>query len=130
MDELLAHARAALDRLDPAEAADAVAAGALIVDIRPQAQRELEGEVAGSLVIERNHLEWRLHPDSDARVPAAVRGQRWVVLCSEGYTSSLAAHTLNSIGVPATDVIGGFRAWRARGLPTSTGPTPAGSYVS
>jgi rhodanese-related sulfurtransferase len=130
VDELLGHARSTLDRLDPSEAAKSVAEGALLVDIRPQAQRELEGEVPGSLVIERNHVEWRLHPDSDARVAAAVPGQRWVVLCSEGYTSSLAAHALNSIGVPATDVIGGFRAWQARGLPTSTGPTPAGQYVS
>ena len=130
MDELLAHARSTLDRLDPSDAADAVADGALLVDIRPQAQRELEGEVPGSLVIERNHLEWRLHPDSDARVAAAVPGQHWIVLCSEGYTSSLAAHALNALGVPATDVIGGFRAWQARGLPTTTGGTPPGSYVS
>ena len=130
MDELLAHARLTLDRLDPSDAADAVAGGALLVDIRPQAQRELEGEVPGSLVVERNHLEWRLHPDSDARVAAAAPGQRWIVLCSEGYTSSLAAYALNSIGVPATDVIGGFRAWQARGLPTTTGGTPPGSYVS
>ena len=130
MDELLAHARSTLDRLDPSDAAGAVGDGALLVDIRPQAQRELEGEVPGSLVIERNHLEWRLHPDSDARVAAAAPGQHWIVLCSEGYTSSLAAHALNSIGVPATDVIGGFRAWQARGLPTTTGGTPPGSYVS
>lgn len=124
------HARSTLDRLDPSEAAAAVRDGAVLVDIRPHAQRELEGEVPGSLVIERNHLEWRLDPHSDARVAAAAPGRHWIVICSEGYTSSLAAHSLNSIGVPATDVVGGFRAWQARGLPTTAGGTPAGEYVS
>lgn len=130
VDELLAEARSTLDRLDPAQAAAAVKVGALLVDIRPAAQRAAEGEVPGALVIERNHLEWRLHPASDARVAAAADGQRWVIICSEGYTSSLAAHALNSIGVAATDVVGGFIAWAARGLPTSPGPTPAGQFVS
>lgn len=131
VDDLLAHARAHLDRLDPREAAAAVDAGALLVDIRPTWQREIEGEIPGSLVIERNHLEWRLHPASDARVAAAVPGRRWLVVCSEGYTSSLAAHSLATIGVDATDVIGGFRAWQACGLPTVDGPaTPVGRYVS
>ena len=130
MDELLAHARSTLERLDPSDAAAAIQAGAVLVDIRPHAQRELEGEVPGSLVIERNHLEWRLDPHSDARVPAAEPGRRWIVICSEGYTSSLAAHSLNSIGVHATDVVGGFRGWQARGLPTTAGGTPAGEYVS
>lgn len=75
----------------------------------------------GALIVERNHLEWRLHPAAEGRVAAAVDGQRWVVLCEEGYTSSLAADVLNSIGVPATDVIGGFHAWVAAGLPTVPG---------
>ncbi len=130
VDELLADARAGLDRLEPDQAAAAAENGALIVDIRPQAQRGDEGEIPGALVIERNHLEWRLHPASDARVPAAVAGQRWIVVCSEGYTSSLAAAVLNSIGVPATDIVGGFLAWAARGLPTAPGGTPPGQFVS
>jgi rhodanese-related sulfurtransferase len=126
VEELLADARSRLDRLDPVAAHDAVAGGeALLVDIRPQWQRAAEGEIPGALVVERNHLEWRLHPDSDARVPAAVPGQHWIVVCREGYTSSLAADALNSIGVPATDLAGGYLAWQAAGLPTSgevTGP--------
>jgi rhodanese-related sulfurtransferase len=130
VDELLADARAGLDRLDPPQAAAAVAAGALLVDIRPAAQRGAEGEIPGALVVERNHLEWRLHPASDARVSAAGPDQRWVVVCSEGYTSSLAAAALNSIGVPATDVVGGFHAWADHGLPTASGTTPPDQFVS
>ncbi len=125
VDALLADARSRLVRVTPAQAYAQVAAGALIVDIRPAWQREVDGEVPGSLVVERNHLEWRLHPGSDARVPQATEGQRWLVLCQEGYTSSLAADALLSIGVPATDVIGGIHAWRDAGLPivaTVTGP--------
>ncbi|MCW2497383.1 rhodanese-like domain-containing protein [Jatrophihabitans sp.] len=121
VDDLLADARSRLVRLSPSAAARAVAAGARLVDIRPEAQRAREGEVPGALIIERNHLEWRLHPSSDARIPEAVPGQFWIVLCSEGYTSSLAADALNSIGVPATDLIGGFHAWVAAGLPAVLG---------
>jgi rhodanese-related sulfurtransferase len=130
VEELLAAARRDLDRLRPVQAALAVDDGALLVDIRPAAQRAAEGEIPGSLVVERNHLEWRLHPSSDARLPAAVAGQRWIVVCSEGYTSSLAAAALNSIGVPASDVDGGFVAWAAIGLPTSSRVTAAGQFVS
>ena len=121
VDELLADARTRLVRVTPAEAAERIAAGAGLVDIRPNWQRAREGEVPGAVVVERNHLEWRLHPASDARIAAAAPGREWIVLCSEGYTSSLAADALNSIGVPATDVIGGFAAWAAAGLPTVTG---------
>lgn len=123
VDEMLADARSRLSRLDPAAAAAAVDAGARLVDIRPQWQRLREGEIPGAAVIERNHLEWRLHPGSAARLPAATAGQQWVVFCSEGYTSSLAADALNSIGVPATDVNGGFHAWAAAGLPVVPGGT-------
>jgi rhodanese-related sulfurtransferase len=121
VDELLADARSRLDRLTPREAAAAVEDGALLVDIRPQWQRARDGEIPGALVVERNHLEWRLHPRSGSRVPEALPGQRWIVVCEEGYTSSLAADSLNSLGVPATDVDGGFRAWAATGLPTVSG---------
>ena len=127
VDDLLADARALLDRLTPEQAADAVRRGALLVDIRPHAQRVAEGEVPGALVIERNVLEWRLDPASTARLTVASYDLQVVVLCSEGYTSSLAAAALQSLGVErATDVIGGFHAWRAVGLPTTTGGTVAG----
>jgi rhodanese-related sulfurtransferase len=128
VDALLADARSRLERLDPHAAAEAVESGALLVDIRPQWQRARDGEIPGALVVERNHLEWRLHPRSDARLPAAVKGQRWIVVCAEGYTSSLAADALNSIGVPATDVVGGFAAWAAAGLPTGPGGTAPDSF--
>lgn len=118
VEALLADARSRLARLEPAKASRAVEQGVLLVDIRPGWQRAEEGEIPSALIIERNHLEWRLDPGSDARIPEAVRGQRWIVFCSEGYTSSLAADALNSIGVPATDIIGGFQAWRQAGLPT------------
>lgn len=123
VDDLLADARSRLQRLDPAAAAAAIEAGARLVDIRPMWQRRAEGEIPGAHVIERNHLEWRLDPRSGSRIDDATPGQRWVVICSEGYTSSLAADALNSIGVPATDVDGGVRAWRAAGLPTVAGGT-------
>jgi rhodanese-related sulfurtransferase len=130
VEELLAAARRDLDRLSPTQAAQGVSRGALLVDIRPAAQRAAEGEIPGSLVVERNHLEWRLHPTSDARLAPAAEGQQWIVVCSEGYTSSLAAAALNSIGVPATDVEGGFVAWAASGLPTSKSVTTADHFVS
>jgi rhodanese-related sulfurtransferase len=123
VDGLLAAARAAVERLTPDEAAAALADGALMVDIRPAWQRAEEGEVPGALIVERNHLEWRLDPTSSSRLPAAVAGQRWVVICSQGYTSSLAAAALLSIGVSACDVIGGIEQWQAAGLPMTAGPT-------
>jgi rhodanese-related sulfurtransferase len=123
IDELLAEARGRLVRLSPREAAAHVAAGALLVDIRPAAQRAREGEVPGALVVERNVLEWRFDPASDARLPQATGYDvEVVVLCSEGYTSSLAADALRSLGLHrATDVVGGFVAWAAAGLPTTGG---------
>jgi rhodanese-related sulfurtransferase len=123
VEELLADARSRLSRVGPVEAARLVAAGARFVDIRPAWQRATEGEIPGSLIVERNHLEWRLHPRSAARLSLAVAGQRWIVVCSEGYTSSLAAYALLSVGVPATDLVGGLHAWRAAGLPVAPGPT-------
>ena len=130
VDELVADARSRLDRLTPRAAAADIESGALLVDIRPAWQRVGDGEIPGALVVERNHLEWRLDPGSAARVPEALPGQRWIVVCEEGYTSSLAADALNSIGVPATDVDGGFRAWVAAGLPTvPAAPTPPDTFV-
>ncbi len=127
--ELLADARSRLVRLTPGQAAAALRDGAGLVDIRPERQRVAEGEIPGAHVIERNHLEWRLDPGSDARIPEAQAGRRWIVVCSEGYTSSLAADALNSIGVPATDIDGGYVGWQSAGLPTVPGGTPAGAVV-
>ena len=117
--QLLDEARARLHRLSPAETADALAAGALVVDTRPAAQREREGGMPGALVIERNVLEWRLDPASPDRIPEVTgHDQVVVVVCSEGYSSSLAAAALQDLGYRnATDLAGGFQAWRAAGLP-------------
>lgn len=131
VDAMLARARARLRRLEPAQAAAAVEDGALLVDIRPGWQRLDEGTVPGALVIERNHLEWRLDPTGDARIDQATgHDRRWIVLCSEGYTSSLAAAALQDIGLHrATDVAGGFRAWAAAGLPTAPGTDERPAYA-
>jgi rhodanese-related sulfurtransferase len=131
VDDLLARARARLRRLGPTEAAAAVEDGARLVDIRPGWQRLDEGTVPGALVIERNHLEWRLDPEGDARIAeAGDPDQQWVVICSEGYTSSLAAAALQEIGLHrATDVVGGFRAWAAVGLPTAPGDDTRPDYA-
>jgi rhodanese-related sulfurtransferase len=123
VEGLLAAARAGLERLSVCEAVAAVDDGACLVDIRPAWQRAADGEIGGSLVVERNHLEWRLDPRSAARLPRAEPGQRWIVVCAEGYTSSLAAASLRSIGVQATDLIGGIQAWRAAGRPLVPGPS-------
>ena len=121
VDDLLVAARARLDRPDPHRAAELVRRGAILVDTRPGWQRAEEGELPGALVIERNHLEWRLDPASTARIPEAVdHDVVWIVVCSEGYSSSLAAASLQDLGLRhATDLAGGFRAWRAAGLPVA-----------
>jgi rhodanese-related sulfurtransferase len=118
IDRVLDAARGRLRRLAADEVPAALHRGALLVDIRPQAQRAREGEVPGALVIERNVLEWRCDPTSDARLPQAVSDDvEWVILCSEGYTSSLAAAALQDLGLHrATDVIGGYRALAAAGV--------------
>lgn len=119
INDVLAEARRGLDRRSPREAHEAVGRGAVLVDIRPQSFRDLEGEVPGALVIERNVLEWRLDPSNDAALPVADYDLQVVVLCNEGFTSSLAAAALQDIGISgATDVVGGYRAWRSLGLPT------------
>ena len=117
--ELLGDARRRLRRLGPAEAFVAVRGGALLVDIRPQAQRAAEGLVPGALHVERNVLEWRFDPGSEARLPqASGYDQHVIIMCSQGYASSLAAASLQDIGlVNATDLAGGFLAWARAGLP-------------
>jgi rhodanese-related sulfurtransferase/predicted metal-dependent enzyme (double-stranded beta helix superfamily) len=120
IDELLAEARSGLRRLRPEAAFAALTDGAVLVDIRPLEQRIIEGEIPGAIIIGRNVLEWRLDPRSEARIPALARAdKRIIVLCSEGYASTLAASSLRRIGLAeATDLDGGFRAWQAAGLPT------------
>ena len=120
IDDILADARALITRLTPAEAAAAMRDGAVLVDIRPAAQRAAEGEIPGALIIERNVLEWRFDPESDARLPVAGYDLQVIVFCSEGYTSSLAAAALQELGVHrATDMAGGIKAWQASGLPVT-----------
>lgn len=117
IDLLLSAARARLRRLTPQEALTAVEAGAVVVDIRPAAQRAEHGELPGALVVERNVLEWRFDPTSEAALRIADDDLEVVVLCQEGYTSSLAAAALQDVGVRrATDVIGGYAAWLADGV--------------
>ncbi len=120
--QLLDQARSRLRRLEPWEAAAALEQWAVLVDIRPAAQRATEGEVPSALVVERNVLEWRFDPAGPDRLPLAHRDLHVIVVDSEGVTSSLAAAALQDVGVHrATDVVGGYQAWRAAGLPTSGG---------
>jgi rhodanese-related sulfurtransferase len=120
--EILDDARTKLARVGPEQAYQEHQHGeAVLVDIRPAAQRAFEGEIPGALIVERNVLEWRFDPRSDARLPIADRFDlRVIVFCSEGYTSSLAAAALQDLGLHrATDLDGGFQAWLAAGLPAT-----------
>ena len=119
VETVLREARARLRRLTPDQAWSAVQEGAALVDIRPEFQRRAGGEIPGAIVIERVHLEWRCDPMGEARIPEAVDHRvRWIVICDEGYSSSLAAASLQAVGLDrATDVIDGFQGWRAAGLP-------------
>jgi len=140
IEQVLSAARARLQRVSPFEAHEALAkTEAILVDIRPEGQRAIEGSIAGALIVERNVLEWRLDPVSSTRLAiAANHDLQVIVFCSEGYTSSLAAASLQDIGLwRATDIVGGFQAWCAAGLPILTpgnallnaaaSPTPPGS---
>jgi rhodanese-related sulfurtransferase len=117
IDSYLAAARAGLDRVEPEQLAAEQADGALVVDTRPLEQRERDGALPGALVIDRNVLEWRLDPTSPDRIPQADSpGRRIILVCNEGYSSSLAAATLRALGLyRATDLIGGYKAWLAAG---------------
>ncbi|MFH9424749.1 rhodanese-like domain-containing protein [Streptomyces sp. NPDC017529] len=121
VDALLKAARAELERVTPQQAAALQRDGGLLVDIRYAALRERDGTIPGALVVERNELEWRLDPTGDHRAPEATGHDRpVVVVCNEGYASSLAAVSLRQLGLyRATDLAGGFQAWRAAGLPVS-----------
>jgi rhodanese-related sulfurtransferase len=119
VEGLLNEARARLRRLDPCEAQSSLADGAHLVDIRSDSQRAMDGVIPGARFVPRNVLEWRLDPSSPHRDPELARpGTHVVLVCDEGYQSSLAAATLQRLGLSnATDVIGGFQAWREAGLP-------------
>jgi rhodanese-related sulfurtransferase len=118
VEQLLREARSGLERLSPAEARAAMSEGALLIDVRSDAQRARDGHVPDARFVPRNVLEWRLDPTSDHRDPElARRDVLLIVMCDEGCQSSLAAATLGSFGVRATDMIGGFQAWRSQGFP-------------
>jgi rhodanese-related sulfurtransferase len=119
IDKVLERARSRLARIDARQAAAEQAQGALLVDTRTETQRAKHGEIPGALVIDRTVFEWRLDPTSPTRIPEAKDHQvRVIVICAEGYSSSLAAASLQDLGlINATDVIGGFRAWKLAGLP-------------
>ncbi|MFD9822754.1 rhodanese-like domain-containing protein [Streptomyces violascens] len=125
IDDLLDRVRAGLDRVTAEEAFAEAAGGALLVDIRYAALRDRDGLIPGALVVERNELEWRLDPEGSHRAAEATgHDLRVVVICNEGYASSLAAVSLRQLGLRrATDLVGGFQAWRTAGLPVTT---PAG----
>jgi rhodanese-related sulfurtransferase len=124
IDELLAQARAQLVRLGPHEADDAINGGALLIDIRSESQRAADGIVDNAIWFARNVLEWRCDPGCDAHDDRVGGLERHViVMCDEGYQSSLAAATLQQLGFAgATDLVGGFQAWRAAGLPVAPPP--------
>lgn len=115
IDQLLAESRLGLERVEPSDLEREMAEGALVVDTRPADQRDRDGDLPGAVVIDRNVLEWRLDPTSPHRLPVAGDPERRIVIvCNEGYSSSLAAHTLQRLGLThATDLIGGFQAWAA-----------------
>jgi len=126
VDVFLEEARAELERVTPQEAEALRQEGALLVDIRPLANRAAEGEIPGAVPVERIHLEWRLAPDSEWRLSGVSAESLVIVFCNESYASSLAARDLRRLGLHrATDLIGGFRACAAAGLPTQKGGQPA-----
>ena len=116
IDEILDAARSRLDRVEPDQLETERAAGALIIDIRPIDQRERDGPLPGALIIDRNVLEWRLDPTCAHHIAEITSHEmRIVIVCNEGYQSSLAAAELHDLGLHrATDLIGGFQAWLDR----------------
>jgi rhodanese-related sulfurtransferase len=119
IDRLLTHARSNLDRVRVEHLEDEIANGAILIDIRPIDQRDRDGDLPGAVVVDRNVLEWRLDPTSPHRLPVATGADlRLIIACNEGYSSSLAAATLHALGLrSATDLVGGYQAWRAWAAP-------------
>ena len=127
VDDLVDAARASLQRVTAEEAHAAVAKGALLVDTRPYELRTRDGTIPGAIVIDRNVLEWRLDPAGSHHIPEInAHDQQIILFCDEGYASSLAAASLQELGLHnATDLIGGIQAWKAAGLPVE--PASRGS---
>lgn len=114
VDEWLAGARARLDRVQPQDLAQEIAAGVLVIDTRDSADREAEGALPGSVIINRNVLEWRMSPSSPTCLEGITADSRVIIVCNDGFSSSIAAAGLHDLGLPrATDLVGGYRAWRA-----------------
>jgi rhodanese-related sulfurtransferase len=124
--------RERLARMTPQQALQAQRQGAFLVDIRPEYQRRADGDIPAAIVIERNHLEWRLDPCSPSRIPeATTHDLHWIVVCDEGFASSLAAASLQTAGlVNATDMVGGFQQWRADGCPVTRSDQPVPPRVA
>lgn len=124
VEDVLAAARRGLTRLTPEQALAAQQQGALLIDTRTNVQRREQGELPGAIVIDRTVLEWRLDPTSPVRIPEITSPDvQIVVVCRQGYSSSIAAASLQQVGLPrATDLIGGVEAWLAAGLPVHDGP--------
>jgi rhodanese-related sulfurtransferase len=127
IDRLLERARSGLDRVQPADLASEVAAGALVIDTRPIEQRQRDGELPGALIIDRNVLEWRLDPTCPHHIAEADSAtRRMIIVCHEGYSSSLAAASLRQLGIErATDLVGGFQAWSRFYDQAQTGALPS-----
>ena len=120
IDHALAEARRGLDRVTPQQAYAVQADGGLVVDIRPESDRRAEGTIPGAVVVERIHLEWRLDPAGPDRLDEVRPDRAAVIVCNEGYASSLAAAQVRALGLTrATDLEGGFRAWKSAGLPVA-----------
>lgn len=130
IDRLIQEARRTYRRLVAEELPGAVRAGALLIDTRPAEQRDRDGDLPGAIVVDRNVLEWRLDPTSPHRIAEPLEDRLTVVVCNEGYSSTLAAVSLRSLGVDATDLVGGYQALRAgdllRDLGEAAGPESAG----
>jgi rhodanese-related sulfurtransferase len=128
-DDLLAEARRELVRLAPEEALEATRQGAVLVDIRSDSQRAADGVIPEAEFVPRNVLEWRFDPACEHRDPVLARPAHQIILiCNEGFQSSLAATNLRRLGLDATDMIGGFQAWRNAGLPVDLGPRDSSRY--
>ena len=114
VDEFLAGARARLDCVQPQDLARAMADGALVIDTRDSADREAEGELPGSVIVTRNVLEWRMSPSSPTCLEGVTADSLVIIVCNDGFSSSIAAASLHDLGLPrATDLLGGYRTWRA-----------------
>lgn len=126
--DLLHSARSRITRLSPLQAYERIHAGARLIDLRTTAHRfapEEGGDIPGAIIIDLTVLPWRVDPEFDYRIPEATPGAEWILICRHGYSSSLAAATLQDMGINACDVDGGFAAWRRAGLPVADASTAA-----